>query len=138
VDSGSQPLSKTELPDCRNIVSVPKPGAYTIRQQIFGIVGEWPLPILKYTSTLMMDAVRKLLAANRYDLMHLDSIHMIRYAEGVRTPVVYNWHNIESEAMRRYADTVGSGPKSRYARTTADKMERLERRMLSSDFGHVV
>ena len=138
VDPGSSPLSQVELPLCREVVPVPKPGAYTIGQKLAGLVGKWPLPILNYTSPMMMDAVGKLLSKNRYDLIHLDSIHMIRYAEGAGTPVVYNWHNIESEAMKRFARTVGSGPKSWYARVTADKMEALERQMLRDDFGHIV
>ncbi len=138
VDSGSQPLTKAELPECRNIIPVPKPGAYTAGQKLLGLVGKWPLPILNYTSPLMMEAVQGLLARNRYDLIHLDSIHMIRYPENSGAKVVYNWHNIESEAMRRFAQTVGSGPKSWYARITADKMEVLERGMLRDDFGQIV
>jgi len=137
-DSNSHPLSKSELSDCRNIVPVSKPDAYTIRHKILGIVGEWPLPILNYTSQSMTDAVKKLVATNRYDLIHLDSIHLVRCTEGLKTPVIYDWHNIESEAMGRYADTVDSRAKSFYARATAKKMHRLERRILLRDFGHVV
>jgi sugar transferase (PEP-CTERM/EpsH1 system associated) len=137
-EPGMQDPGKNGVPGCRNIVSVPKPKNYTWDQKILGMVGKWPLPILNYTSPRMIDAVRQLLGANHYDLIHLDSVHMIRYAEGAKIPVVYNWHNIESEAMRRYADTVGFGPKSWYALNTAAKMEQLEKRILARDFAHVV
>jgi len=137
-----QQPSGAELPDCRNachaVMAVPKPPAYSTRQKIRGALGKWPLPILNYMSPLMIDAVRKLLHANRYDMIHVEGIHMVRYLQGVDIPRVYNWHNIESEAIRRFADSVESRTKSWYAHITADKMERLEHQILSKDFGHVV
>ena len=137
-DPRSEPLTPAVLPDCRHIVSVPKPDAYTISKKILGLVGKWPLPVRNYTSRLMIDAVRKLRSTNDYDLVHLDSIHLIRYAEGLAAPAVYDWHNIESETILRYSGTVDSLAKSMYARTTAKKMQRLERRILSTEFGHIV
>ena len=138
MDPGSAPLTRAELPDCREIIPVPKPGAYTTGQKLLGLTGKWPLPILNYTSAPMMDTVRGLLTANRYDFIHIDSFHMTRYTEETKVRVVCNWHNIESEAMLRFSRTVGTGPKSWYARLTAGKMERLERSMLLHDFAHVV
>src|SRR5665213_3369527 len=73
-----------------------------------GIVGRSPLPVLNYTSDEMSRAVARLTAgAANFDLVHLDSIHMICYA-GSSARVVYDWHNIESEALRRYSATVAS------------------------------
>ena len=69
---------------------------------------------------------------------------MIRYGQAAarrgKTSVrlVYNWHNIESEAMRRFGDTVSSGAKRWYARLTASKLAALERDILKTAFGHVV
>jgi glycosyltransferase involved in cell wall biosynthesis len=81
-------------------------------------------------------------SAGRYDVIHVDSIHMMRYAEFLhrKTPakIVYNWHNVESEAMQRYSLTVTSPVRRWYARLTAAKLERLEREILQTAFGHIV
>ena len=68
---------------------------------------------------------------------------MIRYGEAAMgrnaaTKIVYNWHNIESEAMQRFSATVPSGPKRWYASLTAAKLASLERDILNQAFGHIV
>ena len=141
-DPGAAPLIRQELPFCHEIVAVPKKGAYTPLQMLQGAVGKWPLPILNYTNAAMDEAVARTLTAGSFDLIHADSIHMIRYARRAHKAgggqVVYNWHNIESEAMSRFADTVHSAPKRWYARQTAAKLETLEREILPEALGHVV
>ena len=59
-------------------------------------------------------------------------------ARGERSRIVYNWHNIESEAMRRFSATVSSPAKRWYARLTASKLASLEQEILKTAFGHVV
>ena len=51
---------------------------------------------------------------------------------------VYNWQNIESELMRRYAANAHSLPRKLYASLTAGRLERLEKQILGDGFGHVV
>ncbi len=141
-DPGAEPLTQRELPFCKEIVAVPKPGVYTPWQITQGALGSWPLPILNYTNPAMDAAVQRVLSVEKFDVIHADSIHMIRYARVAHTTgggqVVYNWHNIESEAMSRFAETVESVPKQWYARQTATKLERLEREMLPEALGHIV
>jgi glycosyltransferase involved in cell wall biosynthesis len=92
----------------------------------------------------MSEAVDRLISAQPYDLIHLDSIHMIRYGEAMvrrgqgAAKIVYNWHNIESEAMRRFSATVSSPAKRWYARLTSRKLASLELHILETAFGHVV
>jgi sugar transferase (PEP-CTERM/EpsH1 system associated) len=138
-EPGSADLTRADLPFCREIMGVPRAAAYTVPQLLGGVAGKWPLPVINYTSALMRAAVRKVAAAGPFDLVHLDSIHMIRYLEELPpVRVVWNWHNIESEAMRRYAETVKSAPRQWYANRTAAKMQRLEQEMLRTGFGHIV
>ncbi len=137
---GEQKALSAELAFCERLAAAPKPAAYTRGKLVAGLLGRWPLPVLNYTSPEMFAAVRAL--AGSYELIHLDSIHMIRYAEGTsgfgaRAKVVYNWHNIESEAMRRHA-AVSSFARRLYAGQTARKLERLERQILETADGHVV
>jgi polysaccharide biosynthesis protein PslH len=144
IDPGSAPLSIAELPFCRNIVGLAKPRAYTPVKIARGLIGCWPLPVLNYTSQEMLQAVDCLARSERYDLVHLDSIHMTGYVDvlraalGTDVPIVYNWHNIESELMRRYSAGVNTPARRIYSAWTARQLERLERSILQSSFGHVV
>jgi sugar transferase (PEP-CTERM/EpsH1 system associated) len=142
-DPGAQPLTVEDLPFCRDVVGIPKPPAYGLGNNIRGIFGRWPLPILNYTSPEMSTAVAKAVASCEFDIIHLDSIHMIRYAlaaieQQPSLRAIYNWHNIESEAMRRYAATTTSPARRWYAGHTATKLERLESGILRTAFGHIV
>jgi sugar transferase (PEP-CTERM/EpsH1 system associated) len=136
-NSGSQPLTVEDLPFCREVIGIPKPPAYGMEKTVMGILGRWPLPILNYTSPEMSAAVARQMDARDFDIIHLDSIHMIRYAPASRR-VVYNWHNIESEAMRRFSANSPSLARRWYARLTAHKLEALESAILHSDCGHIV
>lgn len=143
-DPAAEPLTMADLPFCREIVGIPKPAAYGPAKTVRGIVGRWPLPILNYTSPAMSAAVATALGQREFDIIHLDSIHMIRYAVAAvernpRLRAIYNWHNIESEAMRRYAATTTTSQARRwYAGLTAAKLERLESGILHTAFGHIV
>jgi polysaccharide biosynthesis protein PslH len=142
-DPGAQPLTVEDFPFCRDVVGIPKPPAYGLGNNIRGILGRWPLPILNYTSPEMTAAVANAVATREFDIIHLDSIHMIRYALAAMRQqpslrAIYNWHNIESEAMRRYAATTTSPARRWYAGYTAAKLERLESGILQTAFGHIV
>src|ERR1700722_4189962 len=82
IDPGSAPLTAKDLPFCREVIGIRKPSAYGFRKTAMGILGPWPLPILNYTSPEMSTAVSRAMDARDFDIVHLDSIHMIRYAQG--------------------------------------------------------
>jgi len=86
----------------------------------------------------MTECIEKLTRGRPFCLAHIDSIHMYPYAGGIARKVVYNWHNIESEAMLRYSETVPSPLRRWYAAETGRKLKRLERQILPEAFGHVV
>jgi len=138
-DSEQKAVSES-LSFCDRTIGVVKPLAYTRAKLVAGLLGRWPLPVLNYSSAAMSAAIRSL--GGPYDLLHLDSIHMIRYTAALpgsspRAKVVYNWHNIESEAMRRHA-AVSTSARRLYALQTARKLEALERKILRTATGHVV
>lgn len=142
-DPGCQPLTVGDLPFCREVVSIPKPPGYGPLKTARGLLGRWPLPILNYASPAMSAAVSTAMAGREFDFVHLESIHMIGYALAAverqsSLRAVYNWHNIESEVMRRYAATATSLARRWYARSTAAKMLRVENGILHSAFGHIV
>jgi len=86
----------------------------------------------------MMEKVEHFARETAFDLTHVDSIHLLRYAALIPGKTIYNWHNIESEAMRRYRFTVRSPERRWYARVTAGKLQAVERKILSRAFGHIV
>jgi glycosyltransferase involved in cell wall biosynthesis len=135
-DPGAEPLTVKDLPFCRDVIAIPKPPTYGLGKTIQGAFSRWPLPILNYTSAEMSAATAKVLSSTDFDIIHLDSIHMIRYAPAARS--IFNWHNIESEAMQRYSASTSSAARRWYARLTAKKLSSLERGILKSAFGHIV
>jgi polysaccharide biosynthesis protein PslH len=140
--AGADPLTAEALPFCERVVAVPHPGAYTPLKIARGIFGRYPLPVLNYTSAAMSAALSGIAGGAKFDLVHLDSIHMIGYADLLRrataAPIAYNWHNIESEAMQRYAEQSRSPLRARYASHTAGRLASLEKAILAGAFGHLV
>jgi polysaccharide biosynthesis protein PslH len=131
-----------DLPFAEQVIAVPKPAAYGPLQLAQGLLTRWPLPILNYSSPALDDQIRRLTSQHSYDLIHFDSIHMIRCRELLDAQrqgrIIYNWHNIESEYMARFAETVQSPARAFYARQTTSKMAALESDILRTGFGHVV
>lgn len=141
-ENGENARIQDRLPFCEEVVEVPRPKTYGIWNVVRGAVGRWPLSVLNYTSGAMAAALAALKGS--YDLVHLESIHVTRYRGLLaRSPTipnrfVYSWHNIESELMRRYAAAASSRARSLYAKQTACKLERIEKEILRTAFGHVV
>jgi polysaccharide biosynthesis protein PslH len=133
---GEVPSIDNEFSFCERLVAIPAPEMYTAGKIVRGMFGRWPLPVVNYTSPLMEDAVSKL---GSFDLVHLDSIHMagyVKYMPGAR--ITYNWHNIESELMRRYAVNAPSRARRVYGALTARRLAVLEKELLGNSFGHLV
>jgi glycosyltransferase involved in cell wall biosynthesis len=133
---GEVPSIDNEFSFCERLVAIPAPEMYTAGKIVRGMFGRWPLPVVNYTSPLMEDAVSKL---GSFDLVHLDSIHMagyVKYMPGAR--ITYNWHNIESELMRRYAVNAPSMARRVYGALTARRLAVLEKELLGNSFGHLV
>lgn len=142
-DAGAPEPEGEDIPFCRAFQFAEKPQAYGPRQVFGGLLGKWPISVLNYTSGAMVSAAQELVGGRPVDLIQLESIHMIRNAEalaeaGIQAPVVYNWHNIESELMQRFAESSASLARRAYATLTAGKLRAIEREILRSAFGHIV
>ena len=143
-EPGVPAIDPRNLPFAKQVISVPTPNAYSAARIARGLIGRWPLPVLNYTSAQMTDALRKILTGQTYDLIHLDIVQLAGYAPVIRqyagagARIVYNWHNIESELLRRYSQSEPSFLRRIYARWSVPKMERVESAILESSFGHVV
>lgn len=141
-EPGTKPLSGSDLPFCHRVIPVPKPQAYTAGKIARGLTGRWPLSILNYMSKQMIDTLAGLTRNEKFDLVYLEGIHMAGYAGplaemcGSWPRVINDWHNIESELMRRYR--AATFLHRAYADLTARQLEWVERRQLETGFGNVV
>jgi len=136
-------LAPVNMPFAKRIVSLPRSRGYTPAKVLRGLTGRWPLPIVNYTDRAMVNRLLELVRAEKFDLVHVDIIHMAGCEAAIRpalgaTPVMYNWHNIESELMARFAASDASLAKRWYARQTSRRMAQVEDSILESADGHVV
>lgn len=127
---------------CDKVFLIPKPPKYSAAKIVQGLWSKTPLPVLNYDSAAMRDCIRTQLTTDNYDLAHLESIHLGCYRDlfGLLTPklpLVYDWHNIESELLVRYRKSAGL-LRSIYAAITASKLERFENELLRDSSGHLV
>lgn len=142
-DRGAEAPTLEQFPFCERLVAIPAPQTYTPGKVLQGMVGRWPLPVVNYTSPQMQQAVRDIVSGTRFDLVHLDLIQLAAYEPLIAqlmptVPIIYNWHNIESELMRRYAETAPSIVHKLYGWFTARRLEALEKELLANSFGHLV
>ncbi len=132
-----------EFSFAQKLVSVPKPRGYTLRKIARGLFGRWPISVVNYLDAAMTEAISSLARDHSFDLIHLDAIQMAGYgpllaAKFPKVPIVYDWHNIESELMARFSANTNSPLKRMYASMTARRLAKLERWILKNSFGHVV
>lgn len=122
--------------DGPRFIAVPRIGAYRPLDLLRGAIGSVPFSVLNYTRAEMTDALRQLLAEERFDVVLLESIHLAGYLPAIRCGpqapriIVCDWHNVESEVLRRYSETTSSVVRRMYARQASWKLERYERRFL--------
>ena len=144
LDPGANPPSSMDMPFCRAIVSVKKPPTYTAWNLARGLMGRWPLPVLNYRSQEMVAVLENLREKEKFDIVHFDSMHMASYetlfvnSGNPRVLSIYDWHNIESESMRRYTLEVKSAAKRFYANSTVPRLQKLEKALLQNAFAHTV
>ncbi len=65
-----------------------------------------PYTISKYHSSKVKEAIKKILSEGKFDLLHIDSLHMAYYGEFIKDefklPIVLREHNVQTTIMERY------------------------------------
>ena len=139
-DPGAAP--PLDLPFCCRIIRVDRPKLYTPSKILRGVVGRFPLNLINYYSVEMAAALQHVTRGTEFDLIHADSLHMTPYLwvlpESLRRRVIFDWHNIDSEVLFRYAGATRSLPRKLYAIFTARRLRTVEKQILRSAFGHIV
>jgi polysaccharide biosynthesis protein PslH len=128
---------------CERYIRISRPARYTPLKLLRGVLGRYPITAVNYESPALTEAVTSVLQANRFDAIHLDALHLHplvpvidRIQPGV--PILYDWHNIDSEVMSRFAESSASLPRKLYAGFTAGRIAKLEREVLRVGAGHFV
>ncbi len=91
----------------------------------------------------MSKTLAHVLAENDIDVVQVESIHLMNYLPVIRAArsrpiVVCDWHNIESDLMRQYAEREQGLARKTYARRTARLMNEFEIKALNEFDGHIV
>jgi sugar transferase (PEP-CTERM/EpsH1 system associated) len=136
---GEAPAEQT----CEQVVTVPRASPCTLPRLVRGALGATPLPVLNYTTEAMKRTLLRLLAEQEFDVIQIESLHLLGYlsilqAARPRPRLLWDWHNVESEVMGRYSERINSRPRRLYARLTARRMAKLERRAISAFDAHSV
>lgn len=117
------------------VLTVRREPGYRFTKIVRGAVSRTPLPLLNYTTDPMRQALEGVLAETEFDIVQLESIHLMGYLPTIRGArkrplIICDWHNIESELMRRYSEREGNILRRVYARRTASLMRNFEQRAL--------
>jgi len=115
---------------------------YTFSKILRGAIGSTPLPVLNYTTESMRQALEGILSDKEFDIVQVESIHLMEYLPIIRAArsrplVICDWHNIESELMRRYSEREPNFFRRAYARKTARLMSEFESRAMREFDAHI-
>ena len=139
---GDEPSNQELDQTYQRIVTVPRNERYSVGNMLRGALGRTPLPLLNYTTREMAAALERLLAEDHFDLIQVESIHLLNYLPVLRSArdhplIVCDWHNVESDLMRQYAERELNVARRTYARRTARLMSEAERRGLNEFDAHI-
>lgn len=141
-EEAKNPMSLSLLDIYPRIKKVPLEKTYSFGKMLQGAISNTPLPILNYTSEHMKQVLAGMLDKDDFDVVQIESIHLMNYLPIIRAArsrplAVCDWHNIESDLMRQYADNERSVARKTYARRTARLMRGFEERALNEFDAHL-
>ena len=133
----------TDLDFYHDVVVVPRDRGYTTAKILRGGLGNTPLPVLNYTTDSLKRELQRLLDSKPFDIVQVESIHLMACLQVIRSShnlplIVCDWHNIESDLMRQYAERARNLVRKLYARRTARLMNQFEQRALREFDAHLV
>jgi glycosyltransferase involved in cell wall biosynthesis len=125
------------------VVTLRKPRPYTPWKILRGLAGPSPVTVLNCWSRGAASLLTEALRGGSYDTVQIEGVHLMDYLPVIRRApsspaVVVDWHNIESEAMERYAAGGAPGLNRAAARRTATLLARAEDRLLDACVTHTV
>lgn len=124
-------------------VLVEKNPAFTPLNLVRGVAGPVPVTVLNCWSERIQSELDRILNSDRFDSVQMEGMHLVQYLSVLRRSryplaVIADWHNVESEIMWRYSQTIQSIARKLYARRTAGLIENMELRLLHGSDVHIV
>ena len=124
-------------------VIVEKDLPFSPAKLIRGLIGPVPVTLLNCENEQAQTALAGLLRNTTFDSVQVEGVHLLRYVPAIRklspnAAIVCDWHNIESEIMRRYSQTATGLARRLYASRTAGLIENMERELLRAADMHSV
>jgi sugar transferase (PEP-CTERM/EpsH1 system associated) len=136
---------KTKVPDVgfRKLISLVKNRSYTPEKVVRGIIGPQPITVLNLFSPAMEAKLTEVLRDDDYDIVQVEGSPLAAYLSVIRKArsrpsILLDWHNIESELMRRYAESTPNLGRRFIARRTAHLLEQTEQGLLENCDAHAV
>ncbi|MBL8220929.1 MAG: glycosyltransferase, partial [Bryobacterales bacterium] len=119
------------------LCTVYKDRSYTPGKILRGLLGPAPIPVVNYTSVSAFAELRRILESHGpFDSIQVEGVFLSAYVPEIRrlsdAAIVSDWHNIESELMRRYAGTEGNPIRKLAALRTAPLLQRVEEGLIKS------
>lgn len=140
-DAQAQELPPAPESWAAQVVTVPRAAAYTAGKILRGAVGPKPVTVLNYTTAAMRAALAQMLEQQAFDVVQVETSTLADYLPVIRAAknrplAVCDWHNIDSELMRRYS-TQAQAARRLYARLTAQRIAAFERWTLRNYDAHL-
>ena len=140
---GEEPCILPEDAGLATVVTLDKDRTYSPSKILRGMVGPTPITILNCWSLRAGSQLAKILRSGQFDTIQMEGVHLLKYLPIIQKApkppaIVVDWHNIESELMRRYAKTTRNWAKKVVAWRTARLIERAEARLLRICGTHTV
>lgn len=122
-------------PVSQRVILVPRRGGYGAVQLVKGLLGPNPVTVVNYTTESMKTELQSLLSRESFDVVQIEGHPLTAYVPLLRAAphppmVVLDWHNVDSENMRRYGEAEKNIPRRWYAELTASRIEHVERKCL--------
>jgi polysaccharide biosynthesis protein PslH len=125
------------------VVTVVKDKSYRLSNIMRGLAGPVPLTVLNYYSPRISAELERVLREGQFDGVQVEGVHLSEYLPVIRRApgrpaILSDWHNIESELMRRYGENTSSMSRKVVASRTATLIENSEKRVIDTCDAHVV
>ncbi len=140
---GEDVVSGRGIEHFEQVFTFKKGRSYTPAKILSGLIGPQPIPVANYSSPSVSRELSKVLSQRPFDAVQLEGVHLLNYLPLIRAlpnppSIVVDWHNIESELMRRYAAAESNWARRLVAQRTASLLARAEASLLRGARIHTV
>jgi glycosyltransferase involved in cell wall biosynthesis len=117
--------------------------SYTPAAILKGVLGPLPVTAVNYQSKDVADRLAATLRQEPFDAVQIEASNLFSYLDIIcqapgNPAVVFDWHNVDSEFMSRYASETANWGKKLIARRTANLLLKLETELMRACDAHTV